>query len=118
VLDHISKPFIKSGILQPWKEEIEALAERPNVWCKISGMVTEADHQSWSYGDFVPYMKVVYEAFGPDKIMLGSDWPVCKLAGEYGEVMGISLDFINHLSDTEKEKICAVNAKDGYQLEL
>ncbi len=118
VLDHISKPFIKSGILQPWKEEIEALAEKPNVWCKISGMVTEADHHTWKYKDFVPYMEVVLEAFGPDRIMLGSDWPVCRLAGEYGEVMGIPQDFIDSLSDSEKEKICAGNVKDCYQFEL
>ncbi len=118
VLDHISKPFIKTGILQPWKEDIEALATQPNVWCKISGMVTEADHQSWNYMDFVPYMKVVCEAFGTDRIMLGSDWPVCRLAGEYNEVMGIPLDFLNHLSETEKESIYRQNAIDCYQLEI
>lgn len=118
ILDHISKPFIKTGILQPWKEDIEALATQPNVWCKISGMVTEADHQSWNYMDFVPYMKVVCEAFGTDRIMLGSDWPVCRLAGEYNEVMGIPLDFLNHLSETEKESIYRQNAIDCYQLEI
>ncbi len=118
VLDHISKPFIKSGILQPWKDDIEALAAQPNVWCKISGMVTEADHQAWKYVDFVPYIKVVCEAFGTDRIMLGSDWPVCRLAGEYDEVMGIPLAFFDHLSETEKESIYRQNAIDCYQLEL
>ncbi len=118
VLDHISKPFIKTGILQPWKDDIEALAAQPNVWCKISGMVTEADHQAWKYVDFVPYMKVVCEAFGTDRIMLGSDWPVCRLAGEYDEVMGIPLAFFDHLSETEKESIYRQNAIDCYQLEL
>lgn len=117
VLDHISKPSIKSGILQPWKEDIESLAVRPNVWCKISGMVTEADHQNWQYEDFVPYMKTVVEAFGSDRIMLGSDWPVCRLAGEYKEVMNIPASFIGPLDDHEKERIYRLNAIECYQLE-
>ena len=117
VLDHISKPFIKSGILQPWKDDIEALAAQPNVWCKISGMVTEADHQAWKHVDFVPYMKVVCEAFGTDRIMLGSDWPVCRLAGEYKEVMEIPMLFFNNLSSTEKENIYCNNAIHTYQLD-
>ncbi len=117
VLDHISKPFIKSGILQPWRDDIEALAAQPNVWCKISGMVTEANHQSWKYKDFVPYMEAVVEAFGTDRIMLGSDWPVCKLAGEYKEVMGIPMDFFNNWSNTEKENIYCHNAIETYQLD-
>jgi len=118
VLDHISKPLIRSGIMQPWKEDTEALAAQPNVWCKISGMVTEADHQAWKYVDFVPYMKVVCEAFGTDRVMVGSDWPVCRLAGEYNEVMGIPMDFFSNLSKTEKENIFGQNAIDCYQLEL
>jgi len=116
VLDHISKPFIKSGILQPWKDDIRSLAAQPNVWCKISGMVTEADHQAWKYVDFVPYMEAVIEAFGSDRIMLGSDWPVCRLAGEYNEVMEIPLNFFNFLSENEKENIYSQNAIDFYQL--
>ncbi len=117
VLNHISKPFIKSGILQPWKDDIRSLAAQPNVWCKISGMVTEADRRSWKYKNFVPYMEVIVEAFGTDRIMLGSDWPVCRLAGEYNEVMGIPLDFFNNLNETEKENIYSQNAIDCYQLE-
>ncbi len=116
ILDHISKPFIKSGILQPWKDDIRLLAAHSNVWCKISGMVTEADHRSWKYKNFVPYMEVVSEAFGTDRIMLGSDWPVCRLAGEYIEVMGIPLDFFNNLIEIEKEKIFSQNAVVCYQL--
>ncbi|MFO7670550.1 MAG: amidohydrolase family protein, partial [Bacteroidales bacterium] len=76
VLDHISKPFIRSGIIQPWKDDIEALAVHPNVWCKISGMVTEASIDLWKDEDFVPYMKAIVDAFGTGRIMLGSDWPV------------------------------------------
>ncbi len=116
VLDHISKPFIKSGILQPWKDDIGALAAQPNVWCKISGMVTEADHAGWKYQDLVPYMDVVVEVFGTDRIMLGSDWPVCRLSGEYLEVMGISLDYFTHFRPEDKEKIYHQNAVDFYKL--
>ncbi len=118
VLDHISKPYIKSGIIQPWKDDIEALASQPNVWCKISGMVTEANFESWKYEDFVPYMKVVCEAFGNDRIMLGSDWPVCKLAGEYSEVMKIPYDFFGNLSEDDIKNVYSQNAIDCYQLNL
>lgn len=105
-------------MLQPWKGDIEALAAQPNVWCKISGMVTEADHQAWKYLDFVPYMNVVCEAFGTDRIMLGSDWPVCRLAGEYHKVMAIALDYISELTESEKESMYKQNAIDCYQLEI
>ncbi len=116
VLDHISKPFIKSGILQPWKDDIEALAAQPNVWCKISGMVTEASHQSWHYEDFVPYMNTVVDAFGSDRIMLGSDWPVCRLAAEYEEVMNIPFRYFRSLNNDEKRRILGLNAIECYQL--
>jgi len=118
VLDHISKPFIKAGILQPWKEDIESLSAQPNVWCKISGMVTEAKAHHWRYEDFVPYMKIVVDAFGSDRIMLGSDWPVCRLSGEYEEVMAIPLDYFNKLNKSEKKNIHSQNAIDCYQLEI
>jgi len=118
VLDHISKPFIKSGIMQPWKDDIEALAAQANVWCKISGMVTEASLDSWKYDDFVPYMKVVSEAFGMDRVMLGSDWPVCRLAGEYDAVMGIAMVYLRSLSDGEKENVFYKNAIDCYKIKL
>jgi len=118
VLDHISKPFIKSGIMQPWKDDIEAIAAQANVWCKISGMVTEASLDSWKYDDFVPYMKVVCEAFGMDRLMLGSDWPVCRLAGEYDAVMGIPMVYLRSLSDEEKENVLYKNAIDCYKIKL
>lgn len=117
VLDHMAKPFIKSGIIQPWKDHIESLADQPNIWCKVSGMVTEADLVGWKMEDFMPYMEVVFGAFGTDRIMLGSDWPVCKLAGEYKEVLKIPLTFITNLSNGEKENIYSQNAIDCYQLE-
>jgi L-fuconolactonase len=118
VLDHISKPFIKAGILQPWKGDIESLAAQPNVWCKISGMVTEAKPFHWRYEDFVPYMKTVVDAFGTDRILLGSDWPVCRLEGEYEDVMAIPMDFFSGLPESEKENVFSNNAIDCYQLEI
>ena len=117
VLDHLAKPPIKSGELQPWERDIKELAALPNVWCKLSGMVTEADPLSWKQEDFIPYMAVVLESFGPDRVMLGSDWPVCTLGGAYQEVMEIPLSYISSLSETEQEKIKYQNAIDGYQLQ-
>jgi L-fuconolactonase len=117
ILDHISKPPVSSGILQPWKDEIEALASRSNVWCKISGMVTEADHNRWRYEEFVPYLNTVLSAFGRERIMLGSDWPVCRLAGEYKEIMDIPLRYIENLNEDDKIRIYRQNAIECYQLE-
>jgi L-fuconolactonase len=116
VLDHLGKPFIKSGKMEPWKTKIELLAKHSNIWCKLSGMVTEADHQHWQYQDLLPYMEVVISAFGPGRVMLGSDWPVCRLAGEYTEVMAIARRFIEPLRPEDREKIYYQNAIECYQL--
>lgn len=116
VLDHISKPFIKAGLLDPWREDLEALAAQPNVWCKISGMVTEADLDNWKAEDFLPYMDVVVEAFGTDRIMLGSDWPVCRLAGEYKEVMAIGQAYFSRFSEGDRKKVFSENALSFYEL--
>jgi L-fuconolactonase len=116
VLDHLSKPFIKAGIMDPWREEIAALASQSNVWCKISGMVTEADHEHWKYEDFIPYLDTVIEAFGTDRIMLGSDWPVCRLAGEYHQVMDIPARYFNDLDPSDMEKIFSLNCIECYEL--
>jgi L-fuconolactonase len=117
VLDHMAKPFIRSGVLDPWRGDIAALAEQPNVWCKISGMVTEADLNSWKYKDFIPYLDTVLDAFGTGRIMLGSDWPVCRLAAEYRDVMEIPLCYFESFSPEEKNKIFYQNCIDFYQLQ-
>ncbi|MBN2699375.1 MAG: amidohydrolase family protein [Bacteroidales bacterium] len=117
VLDHIAKPFIKSRILQPWKADLKALAGQPNVWCKISGMVTEEDADNWKYEDFVPYLDAVTEAFGTGRLMLGSDWPVCRLAGEYGAVMKIPVRYFESLNNSEKERIFKYNCIEFYGLD-
>jgi len=116
VLDHISKPLIKDRKIEPWKTDIHRLASFENVSCKISGMVTEADWRNWKPDDFKTYMDIVLEAFGSKRIMLGSDWPVCTVAGEYEEVMRIVGDYIEQLSSDEQAAIWAENAKRIYQV--
>lgn len=117
VLDHLAKPPIKSGTIQAWKSGLEKLAAMSNVWCKLSGMVTEADHRAWKQEDFLPYMAVVLDSFGTDRVMLGSDWPVCTLGGTYQDVMEIPMKFISRMSQTDQELIGYQNALDGYQLQ-
>ncbi|MEM7654586.1 MAG: amidohydrolase family protein [Bacteroidota bacterium] len=116
VLDHIAKPPIKLGLLAPWEAEFRALAERPNVYCKLSGMVTEADWGSWETKDLDPYLHVAWEAFGEDRLMIGSDWPVCLLAGEYAEVMNVVLDFLTQFSGETSEKVLGNNCRNAYGL--
>jgi L-fuconolactonase len=105
VIDHVAKPDIRSGILAPWREDIRALADCPNVCCKVSGMVTEADWKAWKDGDFAPYLDIVYEAFGPDRLMIGSDWPVCTVAAGYGEALGIVTRWASRLPAAGQQAI-------------
>ncbi|MBM3850224.1 MAG: amidohydrolase [Verrucomicrobia bacterium] len=97
VLDHIAKPLIRDGLIEPWASQIRELARHPNVCCKVSGMVTEADHRNWKADDFRPYLDVVFETFRPERLMFGSDWPVCLLAGSYEQVEGLVRDHVRHL---------------------
>ncbi len=114
VLDHLSKPLIKDRKRSPWDAEIRRLAAFPNVYCKVSGMVTQADWKSWKPEDFTPYLDVVFESFGTDRIMIGSDWPVCTLAGSYRDVMQIAADYLERLSPDEKSKVWSENAERFY----
>jgi len=114
VLDHIAKPPIRDGRTEPWAGDLRKLAAFANVSCKISGMVTEASWDDWKTGDFEPYMDIVLEAFGPGRIMLGSDWPVCTLAGRYEQIIEIAADFVGRLSPDEQAAIWAGNAKQIY----
>jgi L-fuconolactonase len=116
VVDHIAKPFIKNRVLQPWKDEISILAKNLNVYCKVSGLVTEADWNYWSPDDIRPYLDVVFESFGAERIMIGSDWPVCLVTGEYQEVMHVVIDYISELSVSEKDMILGGNAVKAYKL--
>jgi len=110
VLDHIAKPLIKEGTVEPWATHIKKLANFDNVFCKVSGMITEADHKNWTNEELVPYLDVVFDAFGTDRLMFGSDWPVCLLAGSYDQVVELFDDFINQFSISEKQKLCGDNA--------
>ncbi len=97
VLDHIAKPSIRAGTLSPWREQIGELAKFPNLLCKVSGMVTEADHQAWKPDDFRPFLDVIFAAFGEQRLMFGSDWPVCLLAASYAQTFGVVRDYVSAL---------------------
>jgi len=116
VLDHLAKPRVKAGELEPWRRDIEALARRPNVSCKVSGLVTEAAWRQWRRADFAPYLDVVLAAFGPERLLFGSDWPVCLLAADYPDVVGIAEDFFSRLAAAEREAIFGGNAIRFYGL--
>lgn len=117
VIDHIAKPDIKKKRTDNWEKEIGALGAYENVYCKISGMVTEADWQHWQQEDFLPYMEVVVEAFGTNRIMYGSDWPVCLVAADsYGQMMGIVKDYFSTFSTNEQDLFFGGNAADFYRL--
>ena len=117
VLDHIAKPLIKDGVLSPWDADLRKLAALPNVCCKVSGMVTEADWAKWKPADFTPFLDVVWEAFGAQRIMFGSDWPVCLLAGDYGQVRGLAAGYVGSLSKSEQEAFWGGVASRFYSLE-
>jgi L-fuconolactonase len=114
VLDHIAKPFIKDGTLSPWAEDIRRLAVYPNVFCKVSGMVTETNWQTWQPIDFRPYLDIVFDAFGPNRIMFGSDWPVCTVAGSYAEIVNIVADYTRQLSKLEQANVWGGAAQKFY----
>ena len=116
VLDHIAKPPIAEGSLTPWESDLRRLAEFPNIYCKLSGMVTEARWNAWQPGDIRPYLDVVFEAFGPDRLMIGSDWPVCTLAAEYAAAMRVVLDYISQLPPAAQAGILGENCARFYGL--
>jgi L-fuconolactonase len=116
VLDHIAKPRIKSGDIEPWKTNLRELAKRPNVYCKISGMVTEADYQTWTEAQLRRYFDVVLEAFGPKRLMFGSDWPVCLVACDYVRWHNLIKKFISDLSTNEQARILGDTAMEAYKL--
>jgi len=118
VLDHLAKPYIKKQLIDDWKKDLNQLAAFDNAWCKLSGMVTEADWQNHSYNDFAPYMEAAIEAFGIDRIMFGSDWPVCLVADSYENVLSIVTEFFKSFSKEEKEKVFASNAIQFYNLNV
>lgn len=116
VLDHIAKPLIKDGSVSPWKEEIQKLARHPNLSCKLSGMVTEAKWQEWQEEDFIPYLDVVFEAFGPSRLLIGSDWPVCTISSSYNKTMKLVLDYLKPFDQADRDMVLGNNAVRIYNL--
>lgn len=116
VLDHIAKPGIKAGLTQPWWREIKALSKLPNVWCKISGVITEADHQTWTPAQVKPYVEHAIDCFGFDRAMFGSDWHVQELAGTYPQWVEIVDDVVRLAGVDEKRKLFRDTAKSFYRL--
>ena len=116
VLDHLAKPNIKNGKIDPWKNQIQRMAQFSNVSCKISGMVTEADHSQWKPSDFIPYLDIVFDAFGENRILFGSDWPVCLLAASYQEVYHLITDYTANFSLEQRDKLFGGNAERIYNI--
>lgn len=117
VLDHIAKPGIAEGVIHPWDRDIRALAKCGNVWCKVSGMVTEARWKQWRAEDFRPYLDVVFEAFGPERLMIGSDWPVCTLSASYAATIGMVRDYTSQLDSRQQAEILGWNCARFYGVE-
>jgi L-fuconolactonase len=110
VIDHLAKPEIKTKSSEFWATHIRCIAENPNAYCKLSGLVTEADWKNWKPEDFTPYFDVVLDAFGPDRLMFGSDWPVCLLAATYEQANQIVEDYVRDFTVEQKENIFGGNA--------
>jgi L-fuconolactonase len=116
ILDHIAKPDIKNGLLEPWRDQMRALAALPNVVCKVSGLVTEADHQRWTADDLAPYIGHVLAVFGEDRVVFGGDWPVVLLASSYARWVETLDTLTAHLSASARHKLWAENARRFYRL--
>lgn len=116
VVDHLAKPYIKNKEIEDWKKDISAIAQHPNVWCKVSGLVTEGDWNTWQKEDLYPYLDVVVEAFGIKRLMFGSDWPVCLLAASYAQTVALIEDYFAPFTKKEKEGLFGGNAAHFYKL--
>lgn len=116
VIDHIAKPYIKDGKITQWANYMKKLSEFPNVYCKLSGMVTEANWYTWKEEDFYIYLDTVFECFGVERLMYGSDWPVCLVAAEYQEQLSVVSSYFEKLSSSEKAAVFGDNAVAFYRL--
>jgi len=110
VLDHLAKPFIKAGRVHPWDSDLGELAKFPNVFCKLSGMVAEADIKNWKPEHLTPYIDIAFQCFGSERLMIGSDWPVCTAAGSYSQVMHVVLDYLSKHPDGVQDAVLGGNA--------
>ncbi len=118
LLDHLAKPLIKSSSLQPWESGLRELARFPNVLCKLSGLVTEADWTEWKPEHITPYLDVAFDSFGPNRLMIGSDWPVCTIAGSYSTTMNVVLDYLSNYSLQVQDAVMGGNAERFWKLNV
>lgn len=116
VIDHCAKPEIRKKEMEPWATDLKKIAQHPNVYCKLSGLLTEAKWKEWSAGDFYPYLDVVFEAFGTSRIMFGTDWPVMLLSGMYVQWKSLLEKYMEKITEEEKEMVLGQNAIDFYNL--
>jgi len=114
VVDHMAKPLVKEREIALWSRLMRALGAAPNVYCKVSGLITEGNWKNWRPEDFHPYLDVVFEVFGPDRLLFGSDWPVCLLAGSYRRVKGLIENYVRNRPQSEKDKLFGGNAERFY----
>jgi len=117
VLDHIAKPDIRNQVINDWAPGIRDLAKNPNVCCKVSGMVTEANWQNWKAEDFTPYLDVVFESFGIERLMFGSDWPVCNVAGGYAAMIDIVKSYLSQFPEDQQALFWSQNASTFYRID-
>jgi L-fuconolactonase len=117
VLDHIGKPAIREGALDPWRAGIDRLARLPNVVCKLSGVATEADHDAWTPDELHPYIRHALDAFGPDRTLFGSDWPVSRLAIELPRWIDVVDGAVAHLAEADRRKVFVDTARAVYRLD-
>lgn len=116
IIDHIAKPYIKAGLIDEWRKDMQAISQFENVYCKVSGMVTEADYKSWQPENFTPYLNTVVEAFGTKRILFGSDWPVCLVAASYNKMKAIVVNYFSGFSISEQSDFFSNNAQQFYKL--
>jgi L-fuconolactonase len=116
VLDHLAKPYIRKQEIEPWRSDLRMVAEFPNVYCKLSGMVTEADWQTWTPEQIAPYISVAFECFGAERLMIGSDWPVCTVAASYARTMNLVIEFLKRYSDAERDAVLGGTAATFWRL--
>ena len=116
ILDHIGKPDIKNKNIKDWQANIKTLAQHPGIYCKLSGMITEADYKHWTYDDLKPYLEIAAEHFGVDRICFGTDWPVCLVAGSYQQVYQVVQKFSTQLTKDQQDKLFGTNTIKFYKL--
>jgi L-fuconolactonase len=117
VLDHLAKPLIKSATMEPWRSHLRELAKQPNVFCKLSGLVTEADWKNWNPSHIAPYIDAAFECFGPERLMIGSDWPVCTVAGSFAQTMDLVIEYLSRFPEHVRDAVLGGNAERFWRLD-